>query len=245
MSTATSAALRGTLEDFGAEEILRFLASTKQSGALVLSGDSTGTVWFADGAIYGADATTSLPLRDAVIAAGLVDEEQWDAAWSDASDRRSAVRLRSRSHASARRGRARAARRGAHRRRGVRAARDDRRATSSSAAPSSIRSSGVASIRSTTSSTASRARLERWREVATVLPSIAAVVALAAEPRPRRPRPRAHADGVARRRPPRRPAIHRRRHSLCSVRARSTCARRCTAWSSLGAAAVVNTSTDA
>lgn len=85
MSTATSAALRGTLEDFGAEEILRFLASTKQSGALVLSGESTGTLWFAEGEIYGADATTSIPLRDAVTATGLVDDEQWDAAWDDAS----------------------------------------------------------------------------------------------------------------------------------------------------------------
>lgn len=85
MSTATSAALRGTLEDFGAEEILRFLASTKQSGALVLSGDSSGVLWFVEGDIYGADATTSLPLRDAVLAAGLADEEQWDAAWTDAS----------------------------------------------------------------------------------------------------------------------------------------------------------------
>ncbi len=91
MTTATSAALRGTLEDFGAEEILQFLAGTKKTGALVLSGDCTGTVWFADGEVYGADATTSLPLRDAVIAAGLVTDEQWDRAWKDATDGRAAV----------------------------------------------------------------------------------------------------------------------------------------------------------
>ena len=54
MTTATSAALRGTLEDFGAEEILQFLAGTKKTGALVLSGDCSGTVWFADGEVYSA-----------------------------------------------------------------------------------------------------------------------------------------------------------------------------------------------
>src|SRR4029450_7226459 len=85
MTTATSAALRGTLEDFGAEEILQFLAGTKKTGALVLSGDCSGTVWFSDGEVYGADATTSLPLRDAVIAAGLGTEDQGDRAWSAAA----------------------------------------------------------------------------------------------------------------------------------------------------------------
>ncbi|HMK13159.1 MAG TPA: DUF4388 domain-containing protein [Acidimicrobiales bacterium] len=86
MTTATSAALRGTLQDFGAEEILQFLASTKKTGALVLSGDCNGTVWFAEGEVYGADATTSMPLRDAVLATGRVTGEQWDAALTDASE---------------------------------------------------------------------------------------------------------------------------------------------------------------
>ena len=79
MSTATTAALRGTLQDFGAEEILQFLAGTKQSGALVLSGDSHSILWFVDGEVYGADATTSLPLKDAFEAAGLADEAQLSA----------------------------------------------------------------------------------------------------------------------------------------------------------------------
>ena len=85
MSTATTAALRGTLQDFGAEEILQFLAGTKQSGALVLSGDSHSILWFVDGEVYGADATTSLPLKDAFEAAGLADEAQLSAAWVESA----------------------------------------------------------------------------------------------------------------------------------------------------------------
>jgi hypothetical protein len=176
MSTATSAALRGTLEDFGAEEILRFLASTKQSGALVLSGESSGTLWFAEGAIYGADATTSIPLRDAVTATRLVDEEQWDAAWSDAATGVPLLTALS-----------------------VRASVDE--ADLERLIEGRI-VDAVFELLVTTSSNfefrgaeqhplvggrqhqvddlidASRARLERWREVATVLPSTAAVVSL-------------------------------------------------------------------
>jgi hypothetical protein len=179
MTTATSAGLRGTLEDFGAEEILQFLAGTKKTGALVLSGDCSGTVWFSDGEVYGADATTSLPLREAVVAAGLVTEEQWDRAWADASD---GVPL---SNALA-----------AH------ASLDqndlDRLIESrivdtvfelivTSAADFEFRGDDHHPLVGGRNHTvddlivASRERLDRWREVATVLPSIAAVVTIAAD----------------------------------------------------------------
>jgi len=179
MTTATSAALRGTLEDFGAEEILQFLAGTKKTGALVLSGDCTGTVWFADGEIYGADATTSLPLRDAILAAGLATEEQWDSAWSDASG---GVPLAAalEAHAS------------------LDPTALDRLVESrivdavfelivTSAADFEFRGDErhpLAGGRNHTvdeMAAASRERLDRWREVATVLPSIAAVVTIASD----------------------------------------------------------------
>ena len=63
MSTATTAALHGTLQDFGAEESSSSSPARGQSGALVLSGDSHSILWFVDGEVYGADATTSLPLK--------------------------------------------------------------------------------------------------------------------------------------------------------------------------------------
>jgi len=177
MSTATTAALRGTLQDFGAEEILQFLAGTKQSGALVLSGDSHCILWFSDGEIYGADATTSLPFKDAFAAAGLASEEQLTAAWgeseggvplSDALER----------HA------------------GIDRAETDRlvrsrivdavfELTVTSAADFEFRGgerhplAGGQQHSVESLIAASRERLERWREVATVLPSIAAVVTLA------------------------------------------------------------------
>ena len=179
MTTATSAALRGTLEDFGAEEILQFLVGTKKTGALVLSGDCSGTVWFVDGEVYGADATTSLPLREAVVAAGLVAEEQWDRAWADASD---GVPLSNAlaSHASLDQN-------------------DFDRLIESrivdtvfelivtSAADFEFRGDEHHPLVGGRNHTvddliaASRERLDRWREVATVLPSIAAVVTLAAD----------------------------------------------------------------
>lgn len=179
MTTVTSAALRGTLEDFGAEEILQFLAGTKKTGALVLSGDCSGTVWFADGEVYGADATTSLPLGDAVVAAGLVSEEQWDVAWAEASE---GVPLSAALE--------------------VHASLDpndlDRLVQSrivdavfelvvTSAADFEFRGDEHHPLIGGRNHTvddliaASRERLDRWREVATVLPSIAAVVEIAAD----------------------------------------------------------------
>jgi hypothetical protein len=177
MTTATSAALRGTLEDFGAEEILQFLAGTHKTGALVLSGDCTGTVWFADGEVYGADATTSLPLREAVLAAGLANEAQFDAAWTEGNEGvplAAALEV----HAS------------------VDQNDFDRLVESRivDAVFELIVTSGVDfefrgderhplaggknhSVDDLIA--ASRERLDRWREVATVLPSIAAVVAIA------------------------------------------------------------------
>ncbi len=179
MTTATGAALRGTLQDFGAEEILQFLAGTKQSGALVLSGDCTGTVWFAEGEVYGADATTNLPLQDAFIATGLVTPEQWQAAWTEASDG-TPLATALEEHASLDRAQA------------------DRLVESriidavfelivTSAADFEFRGGERHPLVGGRNHTveeliaASRERLERWREVATVLPSIAAVVAIAAD----------------------------------------------------------------
>ncbi len=179
MTTATSAALRGTLEDFGAEEILQFLAGTKKTGALVLSGDCTGTVWFDDGQVYGADATTSLPLGHAVLAAGLATEEQWDIAWAEASEGvplAAALEV----HAS------------------VDQNELDRLVESrivdavfelmvTSAADFEFRGDERHPLAGGRNHTvdeliaASRERLDRWREVATVLPSIAAVVTIAAD----------------------------------------------------------------
>ena len=177
MTTATSAALRGTLEDFGAEEILQFLAGTRKTGALVLSGDCTGTVWFADGEVYGADATTSLPLRDAVLAAGLATEQQFDAAWADATEGvplAAALEVHGSVHQN-----------------------DFDRLVESrivdavfelivtSAADFEFRGDERHPLAGGRNHTvddlvaASRERLDRWREVATVLPSIAAVVAIA------------------------------------------------------------------
>jgi hypothetical protein len=177
MTTATSAALRGTLQDFGAEEILQFLAGTKQSGALVLSGDSQGVVWFADGEIYGADATTNLPLQDAFAAAGLADEEQWQAAWAEAQGGTPLAEALER-HA------------------GIDRGDTDRlvesrivdavfELTVTSAADFEFRGgerhplAGGRQHSVTDLVASSRERLDRWREVATVLPSIGVVVALA------------------------------------------------------------------
>ena len=176
MSTATTAALRGTLEDFGAEEILRFLASTKQSGALVLTGDSTGTLWFAGGAVYSADATTSLPLRDAVTAAGLVDDEQWETAWNDAL---TGVPLSTSLavHASV----DEAAFERLVEGRIVDAVFELLVTTASDFEFRGAEEHPLAGGREHQVDAlieASRARLERWREVATVLPSTAAVVGL-------------------------------------------------------------------
>ncbi len=181
MTTATSAALRGTLQDFGAEEILRFLAGTKQSGALVLSGDCSGTVWFAEGQIYGADATTSLPFRDAFLATGLVTEEQWDSAWAEAeADEQESLGAALEVHAS------------------LDQNESDRLVESriidavfelvvTSQADFEFRGGEHHPLAGGRQHTvddvvaASRERLDRWREVATVLPSIAAVVVLAAD----------------------------------------------------------------
>lgn len=179
MTTATSAALRGTLQDFGAEEILQFLAGTKKSGALVLSGDCSGTVWFDEGTIYSADATTSLPLADALIATGLVTAEQWQAAWSEASEG-TPLAAALETHAS------------------LDQAQTDRlvesriidavfELTVTTAADFEFRGDEhhplIGGRRHTVESViaASRERLERWREVATVLPSIAVVVAIASD----------------------------------------------------------------
>ncbi|HTN79549.1 MAG TPA: DUF4388 domain-containing protein [Acidimicrobiales bacterium] len=180
MTTATSAALRGTLQDFGAEEILQFLAGTKKTGALVLSGDCNGTVWFADGEVYGADATTSMPLHDAVLATGRVTREQWDAALAHAVNDGVPLATALETHSS------------------FEESELDRLIESriidavfelmvTSEADFEFlggerhplaggRSHAVHDLVA-----ASRERLERWREVATVLPSIAAVVVLADE----------------------------------------------------------------
>lgn len=83
MSTqAAPVALRGSLEDFSASEILSFLAGTHQTGVLQISGDGSGSIWFANGQLYFGESETNLPLHEALVRSGIVSEAGWEAASS-------------------------------------------------------------------------------------------------------------------------------------------------------------------
>ena len=76
VSNSTSA-LRGTLEDFSPSEILGLLEGTRQTGALEVTGDCTGALYLEDGAIYYGETDTSVSLHESVVHQGLVTESGW------------------------------------------------------------------------------------------------------------------------------------------------------------------------
>jgi len=76
VSNSTSA-LRGTLEDFSPAEILGLLEGTRQTGALEVSGDCTGALYLDDGAIYYGETDNSPPLHESIVRRGLATEPGW------------------------------------------------------------------------------------------------------------------------------------------------------------------------
>ena len=73
-------ALRGTLDDFTAGDILSLLETTRQTGALRVSGEGSGALWLAEGAVYYGETEAGVSLRDAVVRSGMVTEPGWVAA---------------------------------------------------------------------------------------------------------------------------------------------------------------------
>ena len=84
MSTRSAAALRGTLDDFTAADILSLLETTRQTGALRVSGEGSGALWLEHGAVYYGETGTSVALRDAIVRSGMVTEPGWSAALAHA-----------------------------------------------------------------------------------------------------------------------------------------------------------------
>jgi hypothetical protein len=84
VTTRPAVALRGTLDDFSASEILRLLEETRQTGVLRVSGEGSGSMWLTDGFVYYGETGSGVPLREAVVRSGMVTEPGWDAAVAQA-----------------------------------------------------------------------------------------------------------------------------------------------------------------